>query len=800
MVERNISAAMKQGRAMARRRCAIVMGNAAALAAAELLWQAPARADWLQTSAGTYEYNDPNNWVSGNIDDVFPSSLTIGGAQTITFNADRTLSGDWQFLYGGTGDLTLRGDGTNRVVTLSGNLTLDSQSDARTVTFGSGTANQNLSVALGSTVRTFNVGTGDTAMFMNALTGGMPAGNVSIIKSGAGKVSLRGTNSTFTGNIRIDAGTFELVQNIGNATNSAILGALGNDITLNGGTLRADTSMQASGVLGSGHTITVNNVAGNTIDTPTRLNIGGANNLLTGSGALLKIGAGDLNLTGTNNYSGAMTVQQGTLQLRISGALGSSATINLTGGSVGISTGSSDNTFNSPVNVSANTSFTVSKNGSSQAGGVSTFGALSVGSQTMTFGTNGNLTSGTATAQFANTTLTGSPTFNQNNGTVVVQLNLNGVVSDGGSGLGFTKGGTGWMRLSGTTANTYAGLTRVNSGILILDKSANVVAVPGNLLVSATAAASVRIQANEQISDSSAVTLQGTSTSVRGTLDLNGLTETIGTLADGTNSFGRVSLTSATTAGTLIVGNSTSTTFSGLIQDVGATAGGSVTKQGSGMLTLGGDNSYTGITTVNAGTLAITGTTSGQGNYSVAGPGTLSGTGTIGLAPSKVITVNGTVAPGVSAPGVLTATGAPALTFASASGSTPIFSVELDGPTPGVGAGKYDQLKLLDAAGTADGGTVDLGIGVSELRVALLYTPDPSQTFTILTAGAITGTFANAPVNGGTFVDSVNGTSGTITYNATSIVLSNVAVPEPATFGLLGAMTMGFLGRRRRHS
>ncbi len=58
---------------------------------------------------------------------------------------------------------------------------------------------------------------------------------------------------------------------------------------------------------------------------------------------------------------------------------------------------------------------------------------------------------------------------------------------------------------------------------------------------------------------------------------------------------------------TLTAGTTNSTTFRGVIADngLGGALGGSFTKIGSGTLTLEGDNTYTGATTVSAGTLAL---------------------------------------------------------------------------------------------------------------------------------------------------------------------------------------------------
>jgi autotransporter-associated beta strand protein len=108
-----------------------------------------------------------------------------------------------------------------------------------------------------------------------------------------------------------------------------------------------------------------------------------------------------------------------------------------------------------------------------------------------------------------------------------------------------------------------------------------------------------------------------------GYLDISGLN------SDGT-SIGSLEGTGDVFLGSrnLTVGNAVSTTFFGKIQDTG-----SLTKVGTGTLTLAGASTYTGGTKVNGGTLLVASlygsSGTGTGNVTVASGATLGGTGTI---------------------------------------------------------------------------------------------------------------------------------------------------------------------------
>lgn len=194
---------------------------------------------------------------------------------------------------------------------------------------------------------------------------------------------------------------------------------------------------------------------------------------------------------------------------------------------------------------------------------------------------------------------------------------------------------------------------------------------------------------------------------------------------------------------TLTIGsNNVSTTFSGVIQDGGMNhgTGGSLTKIGTGALTLSGANTYSGGTTLSAGALVIDNTTSsGTGTGPVqANSGTLGGAGIIAGAVT-LGTGSGTGAflrPSLRASMPVTLTIQSALAFKA--DSTYIC--------------KLNTKKVQADQVIGHGVTIESGAQFNLKRVSNRELP-AGQVFTVLgNTGAtpIAGTFANLP-EGATF-------------------------------------------------
>ncbi len=149
---------------------------------------------------------------------------------------------------------------------------------------------------------------------------------------------------------------------------------------------------------------------------------------------------------------------------------------------------------------------------------------------------------------------------------------------------------------------------------------------------------------------------------------------------------------------------------------------GALIKNGSGVMALGGTNTYTGPTIVSNGALIVNGILA-TGTATIVNGAALGGSGVI----KGIVTNAGVISPGATATniGVLTISNS----YSQTSAGTLAIAI---GGTNGAGAG-FDQLKISGAATL--GGTLALSLTNG-------FAPAVSNSFRILTAGSIGGAFA----------------------------------------------------------
>lgn len=311
----------------------------------------------------------------------------------------------------------------------------------------------------------------------------------------------------------------------------------------------------------------------------------------SGDGAGLDIQSGLVIFNGENTYTGVTKISGGVLQTQDGYGIHRNSNINLAGGVL-----QSNGLFNRYLGTGSDRLQWTASGGFSAVDGDLTV-RLNQGQQ-LTWGSGNFVGSGNGLV-FGSTSATDDVTFvnaiNLGSGTRSVLAASNGDSSNNAIMTGVLSG-TGILAVNDAThdgkviltaQNTYSGGTIINNGTLSLENGGSLNS-NGSMVV------------NED-----------------GTFDISkGGNQSIGTLAGA----GNVKLGT----NTLTLNQGSNTEFSGVISDSPAAGGvgpgtlpepstaGNVTKNGSGTLTLSGDNTYTGTTQINAGGIIVSGTLQSQ--------------------------------------------------------------------------------------------------------------------------------------------------------------------------------------------
>ncbi len=743
-------------------------------------------------TSGTVSYNSGFGTARLYLDSGLTTDITIGGAERIL------MASAWG--YGGT---------------------INIASDSKNLTIN------NAFWSHGAT--TWNVGANRTLTFNNGLSDWTGAGVGSLVKQGAGTAFLNGSSS-YSGWTVLEGG----ILNVATFSDYGVNGGLGNrasdgggnvGILFRGGTLQYTGSTAQStnrgirlSTTGGGGTIDASGsdssatLSFTATSSPDFFEEGGNRTLtLTGSNtgnntfamaigeaggttSLVKSGAGKWVISGSNSYSGGTALTGGTLALSGSGTLGAtSGTLTINNATLDL--GSTTQTV---------ASVTSGGTGSNNSGAIIGAGTLNVSGNFSYQGNGGN-----SGAYGSN------PTF-----TINSNLAVTGDTSVGRANLAITGGSLTTNRIISNAASADWARVVISGGTVTatngIDGSVNTGATFAMDLDGGTLyTPSIKVADREAGPDNNAwLTFNGTT--VKATADTGTFITTYGGGQNAYISNGGAILDTfddvANTARSITIGVN--------LKDSNG-HNGSLIKQGSGTLTLSGTNTYTGATTVNAGTLTLA-------NNSAAGTGTVTLSGS---SESHLKINSGT-------------TIANAVTFSSTNGASSLIREVANGDAYTVGTNgtlkssfsadsKPDTIaKIL--AGTNSGGATDLGMSFSTASGA---TNDGIRRSDVFKINGTTGsdlfvielssdsTFASDSVlawlnNSNQWVQAATGTffnntafnistSGHFTlgsygYDAGRIWAvvdhggSFTAVPEPtsALAGLL--ITAGLLRRRRR--
>lgn len=466
---------------------------------------------------------------------------TAGQTRTVTLGGGNLTWGGAGFV-GVNNKLLFGSDGANGTVNFTNNIALGG-SGTRTIQVTAGTANVasgRLSGVVSGTAALSVTGNGRLDLAgANSFTGDLTIIGAEVRLGGSGGTLTGGTGGNGVSSIIVrQGGVFSIdhgsssSNTINRVRDNAAVSLQGGTLNLYGRTGNNDTAETIGTVTLSGGANTIN-VARGSSNGSAQLIIGGLTRI---AGATVNFTASAGTLGGSGDNGSRIVGSNGNTLSNTNGILGGWATvddnwayeINNSRGigayndyetstnvanwaaneNISISgnaTNNADRTVNSfRLNgASAGRTLDLDNNGTNRTFTITSGGILSVGSNTNTIRADNAgsiLRAGTGSADLIVHT-------QGTDNTLVVDAQI---ANHGGTAKGLTKAGAGTLTFSGTTANTYTGVTTVNDGTLVLNKSANTTAVGGDLVIGdGRGQDRVVIQANEQIDDSASVTLRG---------------------------------------------------------------------------------------------------------------------------------------------------------------------------------------------------------------------------------------------------------------------------------------------------
>ncbi|EBI4179339.1 autotransporter-associated beta strand repeat-containing protein [Salmonella enterica] len=571
---------------------------------------------------------------------------------------------------------------------------------------------------------TFNLADADDSFTVNTVLENVDANSgwngQSLTKTGAGTLILNAEN-TYTGGTTISDGTL-VANNVealgtGNVTDNATLelntgGDFDNAISGSGQVVKSgDKTLTLSGANSytggttiSGGTLVATNVealgSGDVTDNATlELNTGGTfDNVISGSGQVVKSGDEMLTLSGANSYTGGTTISGGTLVVSNVEALGSgdvtdNATLELNTG------GDFDNNIGGTGSVVKSGDKTLTLSGAnSYTGGTTISGGTLIATNVEALGT-GNVTDD-----------------------ATLELNTGGDFDNAISGSGqVVKSGDETLTLSG--ANSYTGGTTISGGTLV---ASNVDALgSGDVTDNATLEMNTGGDFDNNIGGTGSVVKSGDKT-----LTLSGANSYTGgtTISGGTLVASNVeALGSGDVTNDAVLELNTGGDFDNAIS-----GSGQVVKSGDKTLTLSGANSYTGGTTISGGTLVAS-------NVEALGSGDITDNATLEL------NTGGDFDNAISGSGQVVKSGDETLTLSGTNtytGGTTISGGTLIAThVNALGTGAIDNRAslLLDASGqfavtdltTESGGNTEIGAGSTLQATTLTQKSDSTLTINL---------------------------------------------------------------------